>query len=64
MVGNNWERIVTLSEEQVLHSRKFGLFLGSSSNANFHFSAEAGDIWGAQIDVWNKSCYARRGSCP
>ena len=23
MVGNNWERVVTLSEEQVLHSRKF-----------------------------------------
>ena len=76
-VGNNWDYVVTLTEEQVIKKEYFPPFvISSTSEINimtkpfswvpspiiFDFSAKTWPIWSAEINVWTQSCYARRDS--
>ena len=61
MVGNNWERVVTLSEEQVLNSRKFqnsGYFMRVQAMHVFTFQLKQ-EIFGVL-----KSMYGTRAVMP
>ena len=61
MVGNNWERVVTLSEEQVLHSRKF-------LNSGYFVRVQAMQIFTFQLkqEIFEvlKSMYGKRAVMP
>ena len=61
VVGNNWERVVTLSEKQVLHSRKF-------QNSGYFWRVQAMQIFIFQLkqEIFGvlKSMYGTRAVMP